>query len=294
MGVRKQIGKSIYRRIDSLFGKWLRSKFASFNVTRPYVVNINRVKELDGKVAVVTGGSGAIGRACSFRLAAEGAKVYVCGSRPGSATSVVEEIRNAGYNAECVHMDVTDEVSVGKTIEAIFAENGGHLDILVCAAGGSAREKTKPLCEQEMKVIDNVLDVNLRGTVVCAKAAISGMKTGGYGRIIIITSIIGMQGKAGFCEYAASKGGSIALVKSLAQEVGHYGITVNGVAPGIVQRGCVTEEQANCLSETNYLGTYGKPEDIASLVTYLCKEEASFLTGQNIAVDGGRSLGVHE
>lgn len=103
-----------------------------------------------------------------------------------------------------------------------------------------------------------------------------------------------MQGKPGFSEYAASKGGSIAFVKSLAQELGKYGITVNGVSPGIVQRGIVTEQKMHSLSKTNWMNGYGKPEDISEMVAFLCTEKASFITGQNIAVDGGRSLGLKE
>lgn len=130
--------------------------------------------------------------------------------------------------------------------------------------------------------------------MICAKEAAKYMISNKYGRIINITSVIGLQGKAGYSEYAASKGGSIAFVKSLAQELGRYGITVNGVAPGIVQRGEVTMDARERLGRTNWMGTYGKPEDISAVVNFLCKDEASFITGQNIAADGGRSLGLKE
>lgn len=128
--------------------------------------------------------------------------------------------------------------------------------------------------------------------MLCCKEAAKYMIKNSYGRIVNITSVIGLQGKAGFSEYAASKGGSIAFIKSLAQE--QYGITVNGVAPGIVQRGEVTNDMIDRLSKTNWMGTYGKPEDISAVVNFLCKDEASFITGQNIAADGGRSLGLKE
>ena len=290
----RKIIKKLKKKADSSIGNFLRNKYQSFNVTRPYQINITGEGKLKGLVAVVTGGSGAIGRACCFRLAAEGAKVYVCGSNPTSAWPVVEEINKAGLKAVAVAIDVTNASGIAKTFKSIAEDNGGHMDILVCSAGGSAREKAKNIIEQDVSVIDAVLNVNLRGAMLCSKEAATYMAKNNYGRIICITSVIGVQGKAGFSEYAASKGGSISFVKSLAQELGRYGITVNGVAPGIVQRGKVTQQMVNDLSKTNWLGTYGKPEDISAMVAFLCSDEASFITGQNIAVDGGRSLGLKE
>lgn len=287
------ITKRIRNRINlrGRIGKFLRSRYSSFQVTRPYIIKVDEHTELDGKVAVITGGSGAIGRACAFRLAAEGAKVYVCGSRPTSAQPVVDEIIAAGKKAVAIQLNVLDAISIVKNIAN---ENEGHIDILVNSAGGSARGKANNVVEQDVDVFDEILNINLRGAMICAKEAAIFMIANKYGRIINITSVIGLQGKAGFSEYAASKGGSIVFVKSLAQELGRYGITVNGVAPGIVQRGEVTMDAMERLGNTNWMRTFGKPEDISAVVNFLCKEEASFITGQNIAVDGGRSLGLKE
>ena len=280
--------------INGRIGNYLRSRYSSFKVTRPYIIKVDEHDELKGKVAVITGGSGAIGRACAFRLAAEGAKVYVCGSRPDSAKPVVEEILTSGKLAVATQLNVLNSNAIKDVFRTIAEENNGHVDILVNSAGGSARGKANNVVNQEIEVFDEILNINLRGAMICAKEAAKYMITNKYGRIINITSVIGLQGKAGFSEYAASKGGSIAFVKSLAQELGCYGITVNGVAPGIVQRGEVTKESIERLGKTNWMGTYGKPEDISAVVNFLCKEEASFITGQNIAVDGGRSLGLKE
>ena len=280
--------------INSRIGSFLRSRYSSFRVTRPYVIKIDEHCELKGKVVVITGGSGAIGRACAFRLAAEGAKVYVCGSRPTSAQPVVDEIFAAGKQAVAVRLNVLDASAIKQTFEKIASENGGHIDILVNSAGGSARSKANNVVDQDVDVFDEILNINLRGAMICAKEAAKYMIANKFGRIVNITSVIGLQGKAGYSEYAASKGGSIAFVKSLAQELGRYGITVNGVAPGIVQRGEVTMEAMERLGRTNWMGTYGKPEDVSAVVNFLCKEEASFITGQNIAADGGRSLGLKE
>ena len=280
--------------INGRIGNYLRSRYSSFKVTRPYIIKVDEHDELKGKVVVITGGSGAIGRACAFRLAAEGAKVYVCGSRPDSAKPVVEEILTSGKLAVATQLNVLNSNAIKDVFRTIAEENNGHVDILVNSAGGSARGKANNVVNQEIEVFDEILNINLRGAMICAKEAAKYMITNKYGRIINITSVIGLQGKAGFSEYAASKGGSIAFVKSLAQELGCYGITVNGVAPGIVQRGEVTKESIERLGKTNWMGTYGKPEDISAVVNFLCKEEASFITGQNIAVDGGRSLGLKE
>lgn len=275
-------------------GDFLRSHYASFRVTRPYIIKVDEHDELKGKVAIITGGSGAIGRACAFRLAAEGAKVYVCGSRPTSAQPVANEIIESGKSAVAIQLNVLDEKSIQENFEKIAAENNGHIDILVNSAGGSARGKANNVVDQNIEVFDEILNINLRGAMICAKEAARYMISNKYGRIINITSVIGLQGKAGYSEYAASKGGSIAFVKSLAQELGRYGITVNGVAPGIVQRGEITKEKMEHINRTNWLGTFGKPEDISAVVNFLCKDEASFITGQNIAADGGRSLGLKE
>ena len=280
--------------LNSRIGNFLRSHYASFRVTRPYIIKIDEHEELKGKVAIITGGSGAIGRACAFRLAAEGAKVYVCGSRPTRAQPIVDEITTACKNAVAIQLNVLDAESIQKTFEKIAADNNGHIDILVNSAGGSARGKANNVVDQSVEVFDEILNINLRGAMICAKEAAKYMISNKYGRIINITSVIGLQGKAGYSEYAASKGGSIAFVKSLAQELGRYGITVNGVAPGIVQRGEVTMDAMERLGRTNWMGTYGKPEDISAVVNFLCKDEASFITGQNIAADGGRCLGLKE
>lgn len=292
MGLLKKVIERI--NIKHRIGNRLRSRYSSFRVTRPYIIKVDEHNELQGKVAVITGGSGAIGRACAFRLASEGAKVYVCGSRPTSAQPVVDEIITAGKLAETVQLNVLDALAIKQTFEKIARENGGHIDILVNSAGGSARSKANDVVNQSVDVFDEILGINLRGAMICAKEAAKYMITNKYGRIINITSVIGIQGKAGYSEYAASKGGSIAFVKSLAQELGGYGITVNGVAPGIVQRGEVTIDAMERLGRTNWMGTYGKPEDISAVVNFLCKDEASFITGQNIAADGGRSLGLKE
>lgn len=286
--------KNFFKKIDNKIAFHLRKRYQVFKVCRPYVIETGTNKKLEGKVAIVTGGSGAIGRAICFRLAAEGAIVYVCGTRQERIDAVVEEIISTGLQAKPQILNVLDTASIEMVFENIATSNNGHIDILVNSAGGSAREKANEIIDQDIEVIDSLLDVNLRGAMVCSKFAAKYMIKQRYGKIINITSVIGIQGKAGFSEYAASKGGSIAFAKSLAQELGRYSINVNCVSPGIVQRGEIKQEMKTELTRTNYLNTYGKPEDISNAVFFLCTDEASFITGHNLVVDGGRSLGLKE
>lgn len=286
--------KKFFNKIDNKIAFHLRKRYQVFKVCRPYVIETGTHKKLEGKVAVVTGGSGAIGRAISFRLAAEGAIVYVCGTRREKIDAVVQEIITSGLKAEPQILNVLDTASIEMVFEDIANSNNGHIDILVNSAGGSAREKANNIVDQQVDIIDSLLDVNLRGAMVCSKFAAKYMIKQKCGKIINITSVIGIQGKSGFSEYAASKGGSIAFVRSLAQELGKYNINVNCVSPGIVQRGDIKQEMINELSRTNFLNTYGKPEDISNAVYFLCTDEASFITGHNLVVDGGRSLGLKE
>ena len=286
--------KDFLKKIDNKIAFHLRKRYQILKVCRPYTIETGTQKKLEGKVAVVTGGSGAIGRAISFRLAAEGAIVYVCGTRQERIDAVVQEIITAGLKAKPQILNVLDTASIEMVFENIANSNNGHIDILINSAGGSARENSNNIVDQDVEIIDSLLDVNLRGAMVCSKFAAKYMIKQKCGKIINITSVIGIQGKSGFSEYAASKGGSIAFARSLAQELGRYNINVNCVSPGIVQRGEIKQEMINELSRTNFLNTYGKPEDISNAVYFLCTDEASFITGHNLVVDGGRSLGLKE
>lgn len=256
-------------------------------VKRPYEVNIANNGKLEGLNILVTGGSGVIGRAICFRLAMEGAKVYVCGSRIDSAGKVADEIKKAGYNASPLVFDLRSYDSINTAISSVDG-----LNALVCCAGGGARDKMKPIIAQDKSVIDNIIDVNLKATIFCSQAAAKKMIDNGGGSIITVSSTVGTNGLPNYSEYAAAKGGIISFTKSLAMELGKYNIRVNCVSPGIVERSDISEDRMSQLSKTNWLGSYGKPEDIAAMTAYLLSEEATFITGQNFIVDGGRSLGV--
>lgn len=290
MNAIKKIVKKFFS-IDSQIGGALRKRYASFHVTRPYEIHLSTQGRFKEKVAVIIGGSGAIGRACCCRLAAEGATVIVCGTHNESIVPIVNEITTLGYKANACIINVEDEKDITTKFEEIVSEFK-HIDILVYSAGGSAREKHANIVSQDISVIDNILTTNLRGAILCSQKAAVQMRKQKFGKIIFISSVIGLHGKAGYSEYAASKAGIITYTKSLAMELGKAKINVNCISPGIVQRGEITPEMIDKIVKTNYSHTYGKPEDIANAAAFLASDESSFIIGQNIIVDGGRSLGL--
>ena len=260
-------------------------------VEKPYVIQLLEANRFKDQVAIVTGGSGVIGRAIAYRLASEGAKVYVCGSKLENAKKVADEICDNGFKAKPIAVNVMSEKSVREAFQKVYDENN-KIDLLVCCAGGGAREKMKPLNEQEMDVVDGILNINLRGGIMSTKEVSRFMIPQKNGKIIIISSTVGVCGLPSYSEYAAAKAGLMGFVKSIAMEMGKYGVRINCVTPGIVQRGTIDDLKLEQIHKTNWLNSYGKPEDIAGMVAYLNSEEASFITGQNFIVDGGRSLGL--
>ncbi|MGV3721883.1 MAG: 3-oxoacyl-[acyl-carrier-protein] reductase [Actinomycetota bacterium] len=242
---------------------------------------------LEGKVALVTGGGRGIGRAVALALAEAGADVAVAVSRDmASAEAVAEEVRAKGRRAIASQTDVAD----GKATEALFTQvvsELGQIDILVNNAGITRDGLLMRMSEDDW---DAVLDVNLKGTFNCTKAALKRMVRQRSGRIVNVTSVMGVTGNAGQANYAASKAGIIGLTKSTAKEVGSRGITCNAVAPGWI-RTQMTEKLPQEVSDQVLkqipLARLGEPEDVAGLVTFLCSDNAAYITGQVIVVDGG-------
>ena len=272
----------------------LRRKFTVHTNIRPYEIRLVSEGRLKGRTAVVTGGSGAIGRAVCFRLAAEGAVVYVSGRSPEKVAGVVNEIRgHKGLEAYPFVLDVQDAEAIAKTFADTFA--GKKLDILVnCAGGDSGMISTVPhklLQEQSVQVIDDILNTNLRGAILCTREAVRYMPEGG--RIILISSSAAIGGKAASSEYSAAKSGLFGFLKSMAIELGARGINVNCVSPGMIARGEFSEETAERVwRKANYLHKAGTLEDVANAIFFLVSDESSFITGENITVDGGRTLGL--
>ncbi len=252
--------------------------------------------EFTGKTAWVTGAGGYIGGETAFALAAGGAKVAVCDISEEAVEKTLSRILAAGGEARGYVTDVTDSASVNGAAEKIAAELGG-IDIAVHVAGGSARIAGKnaryvPLTEQEDYVIDRVLKVNLYGAMYVSRAAARVMiGQGRGGKIVNFSSIVGLNGLKTCCDYAAAKGGVISFTKSLAKELGEYGINVNSVAPGVVAR---PGEDGNTeyVYGSNFLHKKCLASDVAGLVAFLVSEKANFITGQAYVIDGGRSLAM--
>lgn len=200
----------------------------------------------------------------------------------------MNEITELGFNADVLVMDITDADTITKAFKSL-----PRIDILMNCAGGSTREKNSLLAYQDVQVIDDILDMNLRGTILCCRSALNKMYEQKSGKVVNIASSIGFQGLARFSEYAATKSGVIGLTKSLALESGKYNVNVNCVAPGFIQRGEYTDEQLNRLNHKCPMNKPGTHEDIAAAVAFLASDEAGYITGHTLLVDGGRSLGLY-
>ena len=242
------------------------------------------------KVAWISGAGGYIGGTTAQMFAAEGAAVAVCDINEACVAKTVSAIEAAGGRAVGIACDITNSESVNAAIQKAV-DAFGRLDIMVHVAGGSARGRMKELIDQSDEVIRDILNVNLFGGIWASRAAAQEIvKEGHGGRIINISSIVAMEGLKGCVDYAASKGGLIAMSRSLAKELAAYGITVNTVAPGVVQRPESHDE--NYSLNTNFLHIKCEATDIGNMVLFLASDEARFITGQTYVVDGGRSLAM--
>jgi 3-oxoacyl-[acyl-carrier protein] reductase len=246
--------------------------------------------DLSGKVAVVTGGSRGIGREVSTTLAARGAKVAIgYASQEAKAHEVANAISSRGGSAEVFHCDVADI----KGTEASLADIGkrhGRLDILVASAGISIDALVLRLKEEDF---DRTLSVNLKGAVFAARAALKSMMRARSGRVIFISSVVGETGNAGQIAYAASKAGLLGAARSLAREFASRGVTVNAVAPGYIETdmtSALTEEQRQGMLSTVPLGRAGTTADVAAAVAFLASDEAGYVTGHTLRVNGGMHM----
>ncbi len=241
----------------------------------------------EGKTAVVTGASRGIGEAIAYRLAKDGADIAVVATKQSdNSDRVVDAIRAMGRKCEFFACDVSSEESVKECAEAILA-SFGHVDILVNNAGIT---NDKLAIQMSGEDFSSVIGVNLTGAFLMSKAFLRSFIRQKSGRIINISSVVGLMGNAGQANYAASKAGLIGLTKSLAKEYAAKGITVNAVAPGYIKTSmtdALGEEAAQKMIEVIPAKRGGTPEDVANAVCFLAQEESSYITGEVIKVDGG-------
>lgn len=245
--------------------------------------------KLEGKTAIVTGagrhGKG-IGRSIALVLAEEGADIVIADYVLEAAESVAREVLEIGRRAVAVRADVANPQDAEAIVQKALDEFG-KVDILVNNAGITRDALIPRMSEQDW---DSVIDTNLKGTFNCTKAVIRPMLKQRSGKIVNVASVMGIIGNVGQANYSASKAGVIALTKTTAKELGARGINVNAVAPGFIQT-AMTDELSNNIRENIAamipLNSLGTPEDVAKLVLFLCSEDARYITGQVINVDGG-------
>ena len=244
----------------------------------------------EGRVALVTGGSRGIGRALALRLAKEGADVAISyRSNDDAAEEAADGVRAAGARCETFKGDVASPGDV-KALFGGVNEAFGRIDILVNNAGLTRDNLMMRMKEDEF---DEVLRTNLKGTYLCTRAALRPMVRARWGRIVNVSSVVGLVGNAGQANYAASKAGIIGFTKSVAREVAQRGITANVVAPGYVETeltGSLPEEIKEQIRDQVPVGRFGEAQEVAEVVAFLVGEGAGYVTGQTVAVDGGMTM----
>jgi len=244
------------------------------------------VTGLAGSVSLVTGASRGIGRAIAKALAGRGAHVVLGARDAAKLGDVLREIESGGGAASVQRLDVADRGSVEAAFESLLARHG-RLDHLVNNAGVT---RDNLLLRMKPAEWDEVMATNLTGAFHCTQAALRPMLKQRSGRIVNITSVVGLTGNAGQANYAASKAGIVGFTKSIAREVASRGITANAVAPGFIETemtAAMTEKARDAVLGAIPLGRVGSPDDIAAAVAFLCSEEAAYITGQVLGVDGG-------
>ena len=239
------------------------------------------------KTVLITGAGGGIGRATALAFARAGWRVAAhYHSSAAAAHALVDTLRNLGADAEAVRADVSNPTEVSAMVDAVVSRFGG-LDALICNAGAAHQGLLTDCTDAQWR---RMMDINLSGVFHCCRAALPHMIRRKVGRIVTVSSVWGVHGASYEAAYSAAKAGVIGLTKALSKEVGPSGVTVNCIAPGVIETGMLsafTAEDLQSLRDATPLGILGSPDDVAELALFLASERAGFITGQVIGVDGG-------
>lgn len=247
------------------------------------------MKRVENKVAVITGGADGLGRAAAIRFSVEGAQVIIWDMNEEKGLQTVLDIVNAGGKAVFSKVNTASFSEVDAATQKAVAEFG-RIDILINNAGITRDASIKKMTSEQWQ---QVIDVNLTGVFNCAKCVSAGMADQGYGRIVNTSSVVALYGNFGQTNYVATKAGVIGITKTLARELGRKGVTVNAVAPGFIGTEMVKKMPENVLKameEKVPLGRLGTPEEIAAVYLFLSSDEAAYINGATISVDGGITI----
>ena len=247
------------------------------------------MKRLENRVAIITGGTAGIGAATAIRFAQEGAKVILWARNAERGNAFIEKMKGMGLEAEFDAIDSSNYEAVCEAAKRVNAKYG-KIDILINNAGITNDSTLKKMTIEQWQ---QVIDINLSGSFYCIKAITPYMLEKGYGRIVNASSVVALYGNFGQTNYVATKAGLIGMTKTLARELGKKGITVNAVAPGFIETDMVAKMPENVLDGMRAkvpVGRLGQPEEIASAYLFLASEEAAYINGATLSVDGGMTI----
>ena len=248
------------------------------------------MRRMTDKLAVVTGAGSGIGRASALRFANEGARLVILDLDPEGLAETAELVREAGSQALEITADCTDRGVVEEAFGRIYSECG-FVDILMNNVGQSARDRASEFYDSDPEVWRFVLEVSLVATMTVSRQVVPHMREAKRGKIVNVASNAGMAGEVGIADYAAAKMGVIGFTRSLARELAPFGVNVNALCPGVTKTkiiGNISKEYLSKIRDSIPMNCFAEPEDIAAVAAFLASEDARYMTGQSVVVDGGR------